>query len=366
MHLATATAPQAAALYALLCVLAPDGAALPLRRVPAPLLQGGPVDSADTPLDEDGLARLLAELAADGRIALEPEDGGSGYGVRIPPDEAAAARSALDGTAAATGEQAARILEAARGLDPDFEAAGYRALRELREHALGPVHPDTLATALHCARLAQVGAPSERTRECARIRTIAERELGADHPVTLAARRTAAEARSEAGDPALAHEECAKVAAACDRRWGPGHPETLSALLHAGVAAGHRGYTAAAAELLDTVAERAEAQGGAEDPVALEAVRERAFLALAAGDAAGALQRFDRVAAASARTLGPEHPDTLDARFHQALAWARTGERDRACAALSEVAGVRTARLGADHPATARTRAALTTLERSV
>ena len=76
-----------------------------------------------------------------------------------------------------------------------WEEAGdvHRAVATEREQALGPDHPDTLASRYEIGfTLSRTGHTADALREFGRVAEGRARTLGPDHPETLAARQEAA------------------------------------------------------------------------------------------------------------------------------------------------------------------------------
>jgi len=131
------------------------------------------------------------------------------------------------------GDSAPQVIAVGEPLTADFE------------RALGPDHPDTLASRSNLAEAYRVAG---RTAEAIRLheQTLAGRErvLGPDHPDTLSSRNNLALAYQAADRYAEAIPLFEQTLADRERVLGPDHPATLSSrnnLAHAYQAAGRVG-----------------------------------------------------------------------------------------------------------------------------
>lgn len=218
---------------------------------------------------------------------------------------------------------------------------------------LGADHPDTLAARYELAHWqGEAGnftgaAVSQRTLLADRIRV-----CGAHHPDTLATRANAAFWQGHAGDAVGAATETAAAAADLERVLGPDHPTTLSArhnLAHWRGAAGDLAGAVADNERL--LADMVRVHG----PDHLDTLDTRRNLAHwrgQAGDAAGAVATLDQVLTDYLRVLGPDHPDTLHTRENLAHWTGKAGDPAVAAAAYERLLTDRLRVLGPDHPHT--------------
>ncbi|PSK97111.1 tetratricopeptide repeat protein [Murinocardiopsis flavida] len=372
-------APEAAPLLRLLSVLGPDGAAVPLARLPVGLLRGGSVDAGDRTLDEPAVARALNALVVHGLVELTglggtggtgrgdaggPGGGGRGPGLRVHPLIGESVRAGLGDRAAATADDAVRLLEAQPGRDPALEHAAYLAVRDLRSHALGPVHADTLTAEVRRARLTlQRGDSARAYAELSTVAAEAERALGAEHRVTLTARHHAGDALLAGGRLDEAVAQFRSVLDARTRISGPDHPDTLSARHQLALIAVKRGDWDTAETELRLLLAVWERRAETEDQSALFTRQNLAYVDLRKGRNTAAEAGFRRVLAARERLLGADHPATLDVHYYLALTALERGDLPAARSGFASVAHAMGEVLGPDHPDTRLARARLAEAE---
>jgi tetratricopeptide (TPR) repeat protein len=144
----------------------------------------------------------------------------------------------FNGTAATKGALLDALGETYRGLGLyDTAVATHTKARAVREAALGPDHPDTLASRNN---LAEASRAAGRTAEAIRLHEgtlkLMESALGPDHPNTLTSRNNLANAYRAAGrtTEAIALQE--GTLKLREARLGPDHPDTLASRSNLAVA----------------------------------------------------------------------------------------------------------------------------------
>lgn len=139
----------------------------------------------------------------------------------------------------------------------------YRDVLELRTRVLGPEHPDTLTTRYESARtLAEQGELAEAERLLRDVLELRTRVLGAESQGTLTTRVALAYTLTAQKHHGEAERELREVLAAWPRVLGADHPDTLGTrelLAHTLVAQGRRGE--AREEFQRLVADRTRVQG---------------------------------------------------------------------------------------------------------
>lgn len=354
--------PQAEPLLRLLSILGAEGTEVPLRRLPVELLRGGTSDTGDGPLDEPAVARALSALTVHGLVTVV--DAREEKALQVHPLIAETTREGM-ADAAAVADDAQRLLDAQPDRDLSLEHAAYRALREVRERALGAQHSDTLEAEVRRARLALLRGDAERAEaDLAAVAATAEGALGATHRVTLAARHHRGDAMIVLDRLKEADTLFQTVLRAREEELGGDHPDTLSTRHQCAVIAMKRGDWDTAEAGFRAVL-RAKDNGGTEHEGDPEfAVQNLANVALQKGELDTAEQGFRRVLEHREWVLGPDHPDTADARYDLALTSLERGDTERARDGLTAALKAWEKALGPDHPNTSRARQRLSEVTR--
>jgi eukaryotic-like serine/threonine-protein kinase len=228
-----------------------------------------------------------------------------------------------------------------------------RAALAIREQALGPDHPDTLAALFVLASAQKVlGHYPEAEALHRRAWTGRARALGSDHPHTLASQAALALHLFDLDRRAEGELLMRRFVEQAARVLGPDHPDTLggsSNLAHILEARGE--VTEAEALLRDTLA-RKQRTIGPEHPGTLDTMHTLAILLQNAGrlDQSEPLTRD--VLRIRTRVLGPEHPDTLGAAGNLALLTRRQGKLDEAEVLTRQVVDAYVRLLGDRHETT--------------
>jgi tetratricopeptide (TPR) repeat protein len=194
------------------------------------------------------------------------------------------------------------------------------------ERALGPDHPDTLASRNNLAAAYQAaGRAAEAIPLLERTLADSERILGPDHPDALTARNNLALAYQDDGRAAEAIALHERTLADRERILGPDHPDTMTSRNNLATAYQAADRTAEAIPLHErTLADR-ERILGPDHPATLTARNNLADTYREAGRAAEAIALHERTLADRERILGPDHPSTLQSRNNLALAYQAAG-----------------------------------------
>ncbi|MEV4310352.1 tetratricopeptide repeat protein [Nonomuraea sp. NPDC049624] len=225
---------------------------------------------------------------------------------------------------------------------------------------LGPDHPDTLAIRGNVAGWrGRAGDVAGAAAALAELLTDMERVLGPDHPATLATRTNLAGSRGQAGDVAGAAAAFAELLTDMERVLGPDHPDTLAARHNVASARREAGDVAGAAAAFEELLADRSRLLGPDHPDTLATRSHVAFFRGDAGDVAGAAATFAELLTDMERVLGPDHPETLATRANLAGWRGQAGDTAGAAAAFAELLTDMERVLGPDHPATLAARAHL-------
>nr|WP_202523666.1 tetratricopeptide repeat protein [Kitasatospora sp. SID7827] len=211
-------------------------------------------------------------------------------------------------------------------------AALHRAVLADLERVAGPDDPDTLTSCLHLSRpLTWTGHPAEAVRLMHRAVAGRTARLGQWHPLTLEARACLLELPP---GPDLEREAPSGpgLVADCLRELGPDHPVTLAADLNCAGALLGTGRPAQALPSARRALEAHERRFGADYPITLAARSLLSGVLDALGRHREAIGQAEAVLAWRERVLGPDHPWTVGvgeklARYRRSLAAAEPQER---------------------------------------
>jgi serine/threonine protein kinase/tetratricopeptide (TPR) repeat protein len=260
-------------------------------------------------------------------------------------------------TLASMGNLAMAYLAAGR--KADAIALAQEALARLQA-SLGPDHPDTF-TGLNNLGTAywSSGRNGEAIPLFERARALRAAALGPDHPDTLFTMNNLAMAYLRAGriDEAIALEvETLDLRRA---KLGPDHPETVATMNNLATAYRDAGRNADALALLEETVKLQRSKLGPDHPETLLFLSNLALAYREAGRAADAIAMLDETLRLRRAKLGPDHPDTLSSRYNLALSYQDTGRVADAIAMHEETLGLQRAKVGPDHPQTLDTMNAL-------
>lgn len=233
----------------------------------------------------------------------------------------------------------------------------HRAVAAEREHALGPGHPDTLASRYEVGyTLGRAGRAAEALDTFQRVAEGRERVLGPDHADTLAARQETAYVLGRLGRHFEAHQVYAAVLASRERTAGTDHPDTLRCRHNLAYNLSRLGRLDDAYRMAREVADARAAVLGPSHPDTLVTCYEVAYALGQLGRWSEALQTYREVAQARRQALGPDHPDTLSARYEVGISLGRLGRTAEALALYRALIDDRERVQGEDHPETLRAR----------
>ncbi|MFL6117136.1 MAG: tetratricopeptide repeat protein [Catenulispora sp.] len=349
--------PLAGHLLRVMAWLAPDG-------IPRQLL---------TPLtaDPDELDSALRQLSAYSMVTLNPATGTIGLhrmvqAVARTPDPSDPHRRPEDVAAA---QNSAIGLLAKLLPPPDTPAAdaaaGWRTLLPhidaFADHSDGqPVSADTI-TVMDRA----IGFLRQQANPVAGIR-IATCSLagklqhhGPDHPDTLSARHSLADAYESVGDLARAISLLEQTYEDRVRVLGGDHPDTLASRNDLAYTYASAGDLARATPLLEQTLEDRVRVLGSDHPDTLASRKNLGQAYESAGDLGRAVPLFQQTLADRIRVLGPDHPDTLASGNILAGAYTQAGDLERAIPLYEQTLEDFLRVLGEDHPDVLATRSDL-------
>jgi tetratricopeptide (TPR) repeat protein len=233
----------------------------------------------------------------------------------------------------------------------------YERALELRRRELGPDHPDTLAVRNNLAlayysagRFPEAIALHEETLK------LREAQLGPDHPDTLTSRNNLAETYRVAGRTAEAIALHAATLKICESKLGPDHPDTLQCRNNLGIAYYSAGQTAEAIALHETTLKLREVKLS---PDHLDTLTSRDNLAEAyrvAGRLSEAIELMEPTLKLFEAKVGLDHPYTLTSRNNLAGAYQAAGRTHDAITMLEANLKLVEAKLSPDHPDTLNSR----------
>ncbi|MFF3341966.1 serine/threonine-protein kinase [Streptomyces flavidovirens] len=233
----------------------------------------------------------------------------------------------------------------------------HRAVAAEREHALGPDHPDTLASHYEVGfTLSRTGRAADALREFGHVAEGRERTMGPDHPETLAARQEMAYVLGQLGRHFEAHQVYAAVLASRERTMGAEHPDTLRCRHNLAFNLSRLGRLEDSYRMAHEVATARARVLGATHPDTLVTRYEVAYALGQLGRWAEALQMYREVAQDRARALGADHPDTLAARYEVGISLGRLGRSAEALELYRALVDDRTRVHGPADPETLRAR----------
>ena len=226
--------------------------------------------------------------------------------------------------------------------------------------ALGPHHPDTLAsrnnltgTYRDAGRLDKAIALYEQNLEDS------IRVLGPDHPSTLTSRFNLAGAHRASGrlDEAIILYE--QVFSGRSRVLGPDHRSTLTARDDLAATYWEAGRFDEAITLFKQILADAMRIMGPDSPGASTARLNLAATYRDAGRLDEAVNVYEQILDDVTRIMGPDHPDTLTARNQLAGAYRDAGRLDEAVNVYEQILDDVTRLAGPDHPHTLSSRSTL-------
>ena len=223
--------------------------------------------------------------------------------------------------------------------------------------ALGPDHPDTLATRSNLAIAYRKSGNLEKAIDIFEdVLANRTRLLGPDHPDTLTTRNNLALAHQEAGllstainmHQALLNDEI--------RLLGPNHPSTLNTRGNLAIAYRESGNLQKAIDIFEDVLADCTRLLGLDHPDTLAARNNLALAHQDAGLLSTAIDMHQALLNDAIRLLGPNHPHTLRTRGNLAAAHQQAGLLSTAIDMHQALLPDMTRLLGPNHPDTLATR----------
>jgi hypothetical protein len=227
----------------------------------------------------------------------------------------------------------------------------YRALAA--NPAIGPDHPDALATRNHLTRiLRDLGWADEAEAEVRGVLDTMARVLGPDHPGTLTGRDTFALLLHARGRLEEAETEIRAVLDAITRVLGPDHPDTLTSRSNFTVILRDLGRLPEAEAEIRAVLDMRTRVLGPDHPDTLVSHGILATILRESGRPAEAEAEMRPAMDAMTQMLGPDHPNTLITRGEFTRILRDQGRLPEAEAEIRGVLDAMAQVLGPDHPFT--------------
>ena len=226
----------------------------------------------------------------------------------------------------------------------------------MREHVLGPEHPDTLSTVNHLALLYwQQGKYEQAAPLYQRSLLTSERVLGPEHPSTLSTVNNLALLYWRQDKYEQAESLLQRALTIRERMLGPEHPDTVSTVNNLALLYWQQGKYERAESFLQRALTMRERVLGPERPDTLDTVHHLAVLYRQQGKYEQAEWLYQRVLLTSEDALGPEHPSILSTLNHLALLYADQGKYEQAESLYQRALTTRERVLGPEHPDTLST-----------
>jgi tetratricopeptide (TPR) repeat protein len=239
----------------------------------------------------------------------------------------------------------------------DYERGEYRSAEALwrrqwkvYQRQLGKEHPSTLAAMGSLANsLHYLGDLTGALRLQEQVLEATRRVLGEEHPDTFRAMSDLTRTLDDLGDLNGARRLGEQVLEATRRVLGEEHPGTLSVMANLAHTLHSLGDLNGARTLKEQVLDVTRRERGEEHPNTLRAMSNLASTLRAQGDLAGARTLQEQVLEATRRGLGEEHPDTLHAMGSLALILYDLGDLGRARELQQQVVDAFRRSLGPEH-----------------
>jgi tetratricopeptide (TPR) repeat protein len=223
--------------------------------------------------------------------------------------------------------------------------------RAVRETALGPDHPDTLASRNHLASAyLAAGRTAEAITLLAGVLKAQESKLGPDHPDTLTSRNNLASAYLAAGRTAEGIRMDEETLKLLETKFGSDHPDTLGSRVILADLYSITGRTAEAIALYESMLRSRQSKLGPDHPDTLNSRDTLAAAYLTTGRTAEAVGMLELTLKLLERKLGPDDPQTLISRFNLAVAYEGAGRTVVAFEMLEAMRPVLARTLGPVHP----------------
>ena len=235
----------------------------------------------------------------------------------------------------------------------DAAEAESRSVLDTMTRVLGPDHPDTLTSRDTFALLLHArGRLAEAETEIRAVLRAMTRALGPEHPDTLTSRSNFAVILRDLGRLAEAEAEDRAVLSARTRVLGPDHPDTLVSHGILATILRERGHPAEAEAEMRPAMDAMTQTLGPDHPFTLITRGEFTRILHDLGQLAGAEAETSRVVDAMTQVLGPDHPFTFINQGHFALILRDQGRLAEAAAVIRAVVATRNRVLGPGHPDT--------------
>ncbi|KAH8806692.1 hypothetical protein DL96DRAFT_1822279 [Flagelloscypha sp. PMI_526] len=232
-------------------------------------------------------------------------------------------------------------------------AAVYEQEKSKMQKELGLEHPDTLASMNNLAlAYSNLGQHKDALKLHDQQLALCTRVLGAEHPDTLTSMNNLASIYSNLGqykDALKLHEQ---ELALCTRVLGKEHPDTLTSMNNLALTYSDLGQHKDALVLKEQVLAIRTQILGEEHPDTLTSMNNLASTYSDLGQYNDALKLKEQVLALRTQILGKEHPDTLTSISDLALTYWYLGQHKDALKLNEQVLALYTQILGAEHPDT--------------
>ena len=221
---------------------------------------------------------------------------------------------------------------------------------------IGEEHPQTLAAMNGLAETLRAQGNCVKAQELhEQVLALRRKVLGEEHPDTLTSMNNLAETLRVQGDLGGARALQEQVLAVRHRMLGEEHPDTLTSMNNLATTLEAQGDLSGARALQEQVLTTLRRVLGEEHPNTLTSMNNLAATLQAQGDLGGARALFERVLEVSLRVLGKEHPHTLAAMSNLAEMLGGQGDLVGARQLQEQALELKRQVLGEKHPDTLAT-----------
>ncbi len=230
----------------------------------------------------------------------------------------------------------------------------YERALAVREHVLGPDHPQTASAVNNMGYLLRaMGDLAGARLYYERALGIREHVLGPEHPDTATSLNNMGYLLDSMGDLAGARPYYERALAIRERVLGPEHPDTAGSLNNLGALLDSMGDLAGARPYYERALAVRERVLGPEHPATAQSLNNMGYLLQAMGDLPAARPYYERALAVRERVLGPDHPDTARSLNNMGYLLDSMGDLAAARPYYERALGIREHVLGPEHPDTA-------------
>ena len=233
-----------------------------------------------------------------------------------------------------------------------------RAL-ELRIEYLGPASHEALESTTTLAQaLVGVGNYEDARQLCANTLNVTKRNLGLEHPDTLAAMRQMVWVILQTGtnrnssDAGYAFQLGQETLSRSRALLGTENRETLESMHYMSMLLRMKGRPADADRLCQEILDVSRRVLGPEDPFTIDIVEDFAQILIRRGELNEAAELYEQALEGQRRILGTKDPDTLRTMWQLAQAKIDLGKFDDACKLAEEVLDIVRDWFGETHPRT--------------